>query len=177
MIGSERRWTLPASSYATSPARRAVTASRLPFRVRTPRHKRAGLDIGAADGVETGLITGSVEIDAIQAIVQRAKPEWRAGDPVRLHKDFLAALRGIVATSAISHGVDIERLNVIVFAGLPSDVAEYVQASSRVGRTHVGASILVPTPQRVRDVHVVGIHDIFHRFLERMISPRPRPLG
>lgn len=134
-------------------------------------HRRAGVDIGAADGVETGLITGSVEIDAIQAIVQRAKPDWRPGDRVRLEPDFLAALRGIVATSAISHGVDIERLNLMVFAGLPADAAEYVQASSRVGRTHVGASILVPTPQRVRDVHVVGIHDVFHRFLERMVQP------
>lgn len=60
---------------------------------------------------------------------------------------------------------------MIVSAGLPSDVAEYVQASSRVGRMHVGASILVPTPQRVRDVHAVGIHDVFHRFLERMVQP------
>lgn len=134
-------------------------------------HKRAGVSLGVGDGVDTGLITGSVEIDAIQAIVEKAKAGWKPGDLVDLERDFLGALRGVVATSAISHGVDIERLNKMLFAGLPSDVAEYVQASSRVGRTHVGVSILVPTPQRVRDVHVVGIHDVFHRFLERMIQP------
>jgi hypothetical protein len=134
-------------------------------------HKRAGVKLGAGDGVDTGLITGSVEIDIIQAIVEKAKADWRPGELVQIERDFLAALRGIVATSAISHGVDIERLNMMLFAGLPSDVAEYVQASSRVGRTHVGVSILVPTPQRLRDVHVVGIHDVFHRFLERMIQP------
>ena len=134
-------------------------------------HQRAGDAPAAAGGVRTGLITGSVEMENIQAIVEQAKPRWKPGDLVDVERDFLGALRGIVATSAISHGVDIERLNLIVFAGLPSDVAEYVQASSRVGRTHVGVSILVPTPQRPRDVHVVGIHDVFHRFLERMVQP------
>ncbi len=110
-------------------------------------------------------------MEKIQEVVERAKAGWKPGVEINIEKDFLAALRGVIATSAISHGVDIERLNTMVFAGLPSDVAEYVQASSRVGRTHVGVSILVPTPQRPRDVHVVGIHDVFHRFLERMIQP------
>jgi hypothetical protein len=57
------------------------------------------------------------------------------------------------------------------FAGLPSDIAEYIQASSRVGRMHVGFSLLVPTPHSRRDRYVVETHDQFHRFLERMISP------
>jgi hypothetical protein len=80
-------------------------------------------------------------------------------------------LRSIVATSAISHGVDIEELNSMFFAGLPSDVAEYIQASSRIGRTHVGFSLLIPTPQRRRDRYVIEVFDIFHRFLERMVQP------
>ena len=134
-------------------------------------HERAGVSLGANGGVETGLITGSIEMERIQDIVDQAKVTWKPGDLIDPQKDFLGALRGIVATSAISHGVDIERLNTMLFAGLPSDIAEYVQASSRVGRTHVGVSILVPTPQRPRDTHVVGIHDVFHRFLERMVQP------
>jgi hypothetical protein len=134
-------------------------------------HQRGGVELGELQGVSTGLITGSVEMERIQEIVEQAKSSWRPGTAVDVERDFLSALRGIIATSAISHGVDIERLNLMVFAGLPSDVAEYVQASSRVGRTHVGVSIFVPTPQRPRDVHVVGIHDVFHRFLERMIHP------
>lgn len=59
------------------------------------------------------------------------------------------------------------------FAGQPADIAEYIQASSRVGRTHVGTSILIPTPQQRRDRYIVEIHDIFHRFLERMIDAAP----
>lgn len=57
------------------------------------------------------------------------------------------------------------------FAGMPSDVAEYIQASSRVGRTHVGFVVLIPTPQRRRDRYIVEVFDSYHRFLERMVSP------
>src|ERR1700730_5006992 len=95
-----------------------------------------------------------------------------------MHDDIGGILRGIVATSAISHGVDVEAFNVMAFAGMPSDIAEYIQASSRVGRTHVGFSLLIPTPQTRRDRFVVEVHESFHRLLERMIAPpRCRALG
>ena len=87
------------------------------------------------------------------------------------YPDIADTVRNIVATSAISHGVDVDRFNSMFFAGLPSDIAEYIQASSRVGRTHVGFVMLLPTPQNRRDRYVVETHDIFHRFLERMIAP------
>jgi hypothetical protein len=69
--------------------------------------------------------------------------------------------------------VDVDEFNMMFFAGQPADIAEYIQASSRVGRTHVGTSILIPTPQQRRDRYIVEIHDIFHRFLERMIDAAP----
>jgi len=54
---------------------------------------------------------------------------------------------------------------------MPSDIAEYIQASSRIGRTHVGFCVLIPTPQRRRDRYIVEVFDVFHRFLERMVQP------
>ena len=112
------------------------------------------------------LISGGVDIGTIQGVIRQAS---RAFDPMA--DDISGALRGIVATSAISHGVDVEAFNAMCFAGMPSDVAEYIQASSRVGRTHVGFSLLVPTPQTRRDRFVVEVHESFHRLLERMIAP------
>lgn len=114
------------------------------------------------------LISGAVSAADIQDIVRRA--ETRVG----VNKSFPElndTLRSVIATSAISHGVDVEEFNAMFFAGIPSDIAEYIQASSRVGRTHVGFSLLVPVPQRYRDRFVLEIHDVFHRFLERMILP------
>lgn len=120
------------------------------------------------DGLNTRLITGSVEQGEIQATVSEAQRRVSPGEPMPPIKD---ALRSIVATSAVSHGVDVEELNSMFFAGMPSDIAEYIQASSRVGRTHVGFCVLIPTPQRRRDRYVIEVFDVFHRFLERMVQP------
>ncbi len=116
----------------------------------------------------TDLISGGVTIAEIQDVMQRAEGGMPAG---AAFPDLGDALRNIVATSAISHGVDVDKFNAMFFAGLPADIAEYIQASSRIGRTHVGFSLLVPTPHSRRDRYVVETHDQFHRFLERMIPP------
>lgn len=116
----------------------------------------------------TELISGGVTIAEIQDVMQRAEGGVAPGQPF---PPLGETLRNIVATSAISHGVDVDKFNAMFFAGLPSDIAEYIQASSRVGRTHVGFSLLVPTPHSRRDRYVIETHDQFHRFLERMIPP------
>ncbi|WP_407513136.1 DEAD/DEAH box helicase [Ralstonia sp. GP71] len=124
---------------------------------------------GYADhGLNSELISGAVSAADIQDIVRRAETRVGVNKPFPELND---TLRSVIATSAISHGVDVEEFNAMFFAGIPSDIAEYIQASSRVGRTHVGFSLLVPVPQRYRDRFVLEIHDIFHRFLERMILP------
>lgn len=122
----------------------------------------------AGQALSSELISGAVSAADIQDIVRRAETRVGVNKPFPELND---TLRSVIATSAISHGVDVEEFNAMFFAGVPSDIAEYIQASSRVGRTHVGFSLLVPVPQRYRDRFVVEIHDIFHRFLERMILP------
>ncbi|MFT4508565.1 helicase-related protein [Caballeronia sp. 15711] len=118
--------------------------------------------------LRTQLITGSVSQGDIQMTVQEAQDRPQPGEPLQ---DLGTALRSVIATSAVSHGVDVEEFNSMFFAGMPSDIAEYIQASSRVGRTHVGFVVLIPTPQRRRDRYIVEVFDSYHRFLERMVSP------
>lgn len=127
-------------------------------------HRRIGRAHAAFD---SRLISGGIDMKEIQAVMKAADMSFAASD----YPDIAETIRNIVATSAISHGVDVDRFNSMFFAGLPSDIAEYIQASSRVGRTHVGFVMLLPTPQNRRDRYVVETHDIFHRFLERMIAP------
>jgi hypothetical protein len=116
----------------------------------------------------TDLISGGVTIAEIQDVMARAE---QSAPPDAAFPPLAESLRNIVATSAISHGVDVDKFNAMFFAGLPADIAEYIQASSRVGRAHVGFSLFVPTPHSRRDRYVVETHDQFHRFLERMIPP------
>jgi len=130
-------------------------------------------DVHQAEGflnemLNTKLISGAVSASEIQDVVAKAEDRVKPGEAFR---PLSETLRSIIATSAVSHGVDVEEFNAMFFAGLPSDIAEYIQASSRVGRTHVGFSLLIPVPQRARDRFVVEIFDIFHRFLERMVLP------
>lgn len=120
------------------------------------------------DELKLDLISGGVDMEGIERIMREADLDRTEDGKFVPLSD---GLRNIVATSAISHGVDVDRFNSMVFAGIPSNIAEYIQASSRVGRTHVGFSLLVPTPQSRRDRYVVEVHSPFHRFLERMISP------
>lgn len=129
------------------------------------RHLNEGI---ALEGIDTRLITGSVEQGEIQGVVDTAQKRVNPGEPLPAIRE---QMRSVIATSAISHGVDVDEFNSMFFAGMPSDIAEYIQASSRVGRTHIGFVVLVPTPQRRRDRHIVHVFDIFHRFLERMVQP------
>lgn len=129
------------------------------------RHAEKQIDIS---DLTTKLITGSVSQGEIQQTVQDAQARPKPGQPF---DDLSQVLRSVIATSAISHGVDVEELNSMFFAGMPSDTAEYIQASSRVGRTHVGFVILIPTPQRRRDRYIIEVFDSYHRFLERMVQP------
>lgn len=121
-------------------------------------------------GVESKLISGALSAGEIEEVIKQAEKRPDPGDELTDIFDE-TTLRSVVATSAISHGVDVDEFNTMFFAGMPSDPAEYIQSSSRVGRTHVGCSILLPTPQRRRDRYILETHDQYHRFLERMIRP------
>lgn len=79
----------------------------------------------------------------------------------------------ILATSMVSHGVDVDRLNAMIFYGMPRQNAEYIQASSRVGRSHVGIVFTCLHPARERDQSHYGYFVKFHEFLGQLIEPVP----
>jgi hypothetical protein len=71
----------------------------------------------------------------------------------------------------VSHGVDIDRLNVMLFSGMPKAMAEYIQASSRVGRVVLGIVFMIFNPVRERDRSHFRYHAKFHEYLDRMVEP------
>jgi len=95
-------------------------------------------------------------------------------DDVRItleHLDGSGPTEGVIATSMVSHGVDVSRLNVMVFNGMPKSMAEYIQASSRVGRKYLGVVFMIFNPIRERDRSHFRYHGKFHEYLDRMVEP------
>lgn len=82
-------------------------------------------------------------------------------------------LRALVATSVISHGVDLDALNLMVVNNMTPTVAQYVQASSRSGRSHVGLVIVSFDRRSVRERAFFTYFREYHAFLDRMIAPVP----
>lgn len=88
-------------------------------------------------------------------------------------KDADDPLRHLVATSVVSHGVDIAELNFMVMAGWPKSTAEYIQASARSGRVHPGIIMCVLSSSLMFETGVFLNFWDYHNFLDRLVDSVP----
>ena len=104
-------------------------------------------------------LTGRIEAEDVAGRLKLLETPY-----VQEGADFVAA------TNMISVGVDVNRLGSMVVDGQPKTTAEYIQASSRVGRQRAGLVIVVYNAMRPRDVshyeHFLAYHQSYYRFVE-----------
>jgi hypothetical protein len=81
--------------------------------------------------------------------------------------------RQLIATSVVSHGVDMGRLNFMVVGGWPKSIAEYMQSSARAGRVQPGIVLSIMNSKNLFQSNVFLNFQDYHRFMDRMVETVP----
>jgi len=102
--------------------------------------------------------------DDVRAVLERLEnPET----------DFAERIHVIAASSMLSHGVDVSRLNVMMMLGLPLTTAEFIQTSARVGRSRPGLVHVLHKIGRERDAETFRHFSSFINQGDRFVEPIP----
>jgi superfamily II DNA/RNA helicase len=126
-------------------------------------------------------LTGRLSGEEVKNELKRVETKWNAskrlahvikekddsGNEVEKVKSGKVPPEFVVATNMISVGIDVSRFNTIIMNSMPRNTAEYIQASSRVGRDSYGIVLTVHHPFRARDV---SHYEKFIEFHEKMYS-------
>lgn len=119
-----------------------------------------------SDRVRSEYLMGDTPLGELAAAVAAVQ-----GDTLATPRD--ERIRALVGTSVISHGVDLDRLNFEVLAGMPPTYADYIQVTARAGRNHVGLVVSVFDRANRRETSMYQSFATTHAALERMVAPVP----
>ena len=123
----------------------------------------------------TGRLSGSEVVDELKTVGQNWKANKRL--PYKNNAEDSTWQRGttppdlILATNMISVGLDVGRFNTIVMNSMPRNIAEYIQASSRVARNDLGLVVTLHNPFRSRDLSHFEKFREFHEKLYYYVEP------
>jgi hypothetical protein len=109
-------------------------------------------------------LTGQTDFDDVREILDRLEEPEQA---------FVDRIHVVAASSMLSHGVDVSRLNVMVMLGLPLGSAEFIQTSARVGRRYPGLVYVLHKIARERDAQTFRQFSHYVTHGDRFVEPVP----
>jgi len=122
--------------------------------------------VGVEGPVRSVSLTGRTLFENISGILD----DLQKHDATR---PFEERIHLITASSMMSHGVDVDRLNVMIVLGLPLTTAEFIQATARVGRKWPSIVLVVHKMGRERDASVYRLFEKFVEQGDRFVEPIP----
>jgi hypothetical protein len=133
-----------------------------------------GYDSSFSKSELTGRLSGAEVVNELEKVGRHWKAEERLP---HMNQDGGEWLHGttppdlILATNMISVGLDVDRFNTIIMNSMPRNIAEYIQASSRVARNKLGLVITLHNPFRARDLSHFERFKEFHEKLYYYVEP------
>jgi hypothetical protein len=126
------------------------------FRVQMSDVVRQGLSQRSVRNVDelTSRVSSKDIPKKLDQLEIRFKKQWAKGEA--------RAIDIVLATNMLSVGVDVSRLGLMVVNGQPKNTAEYIQATSRVGRVFPGLVCTVLTWSRPRDLSHYETFEHYH---------------
>lgn len=147
---------------------------------RTRRQDRRGLAVRYLSGEYLAELTSRMRSEEIPQILDKLDAVFDpAAEELRKEafkkKDYKNVpkkpLDVLLATNMISVGVDVSRLGLMVVAGQPKATAEYIQATSRVGRAFPGLVCTVFNWARPRDMSHYETFEHYHSTFYKHVEP------
>lgn len=146
------------------------------YRVEMSDVSRPGLTQRSVNQIDelTSRVTSKEIPQKLDRLELPFKEKWESGEA--------RAYDIVLATNMLSVGVDVNRLGLMVVNGQPKNTAEYIQATSRVGRSFPGLVVTVLTWSRPRDLShyetFEHYHSTFYKHVEaQSVTPfAPRAL-
>ncbi|WP_322760037.1 helicase-related protein [Frankia sp. Cr2] len=163
LLGKDAFWTLVAYHNSLRELGKTITLARDDVEARLKiiaEVEDRRRDLGDDNIVE---LTSNVTPAQIERVLERLGRPWDAPDAISL----------AASTNMMSVGVDIDRLGIMLVLGQPKTTAEYIQASSRVGRSddRPGVVLTLYSPSKPRDRSHYESFVSYHSMLYRAVEP------
>ena len=135
------------------------------YRVMMGKHgKRPGLTQRSVNIIEE--LTSRVSSRDIPQKLDRMEVEYKS----KYAKGEPRCVDIVLATNMLSVGVDVNRLGLMIANGQPKNTAEYIQATSRVGRSYPGVVCTVFAWSRPRDFSHYEMFEHYHATFYKQVE-------